>query len=88
MQDTEMQGTQMQGTLAELIEKAGGPSAVGRMVRAPEQTVKRWLTANSLPPEYHLPLWKIAVVHRVDWTPPACDAFVLRGRTPEPALGD
>ena len=78
----------MRGTLAELIEKAGGPSVVGRMIAAPEQTVQRWLTANSLPPEYHLPLWKIAVVHRVAWTPPACDAFELRGRVLEPVLGD
>ena len=76
----------MRGTLAELIERAGGASAVGRMVSAPEQTVKCWLTANSLPAEYHLPLWKIAVVHRVGWTPPSCDAFELRGKALESAL--
>ncbi len=70
----------MNGTLSELVARAGGPSAVGRMISAPAQSVEQWLTANTLPAEYHLPLWKIAVVHRVAWAPPECDAFVLRGR--------
>lgn len=66
--------------LHDLIQQIGGARALSHMLRVPLRDVEHWVITNTLPPAYQLPVWKIAVVHRLEWTPPNCDAFVLRSK--------
>jgi hypothetical protein len=68
------------GTISQLTQKVGGPEALGQVLRVSASTIKAWILRNTAPVEYHLLLWKIAVVHHVEWAPPDCDAFVLRSK--------
>lgn len=66
--------------LMEFIEKVGGPGAINGALGVSATEINGWIANEQVPLQYHLPLWKIAVVHRIDWTPPGCDAFFLRSK--------
>lgn len=67
----------------DLVEKVGGSIAMANLLDVSITEVEYWRLTNYVPKEHQLSLWKIAVVYRLDWKPPNCNAFVLRSKVLE-----
>ena len=67
-------------SLSDFSANVGGVDALGRILNVSAFVVEQWIVAADVPADYHLSLWKLAVVCQIDWAPPTCEHFVLRSR--------
>ena len=61
----------------DLIDALGGATAVAGALGLRRNTVNMWKIRQNIPPEYYLPVWKLAIASGVEWAPPQAEGFAL-----------
>lgn len=64
-------------TLADLIERLGGTTAVARAVNVTVPAVCNWVARETTPPRHAIALWTMAKRAGLPWRPPGCDGLDL-----------
>ena len=65
-------------SVRELIHAFGGPAVVGdRLGGIRADTVSMWGTRDSIPPEFHIPVWRLAQEAGIDWKPPGAEGLAI-----------
>jgi len=57
-------------TVAELVRRFGGPTALARALGISPNAVSNWTAAGEVPERWHARLLALAVQRKVDWRPP------------------
>lgn len=60
-----------------LIKALGGPSKVAVRLGQQVSTVSMWSARDSIPAEFHVQVWRIAMELNVAWQPPGTDGLAL-----------
>jgi hypothetical protein len=59
------------------IETLGGAARVVHELRLKRSAVTMWGTRRSIPPEHHLPMWRLCQQRGIDWAPPGAEGCAL-----------
>jgi hypothetical protein len=60
-----------------LIRDLGGPTKVAVLVNLQASAISNWSARDSVPAEYHLAVWRLAIEAGIPWQPPGTDGLML-----------
>jgi hypothetical protein len=60
-----------------LIKELGGPVKVAALFGLQAPAVSNWSARDSVPAEYHIPLWRLAIDNGLAWRPPGAAGLAL-----------
>ena len=70
-------------TIKELIKALGGPKLVSGQLGLGMTAVSNWSANDAIPAAHRLTVWRLAIDHEIDWTPPDATGLALVRRSTE-----